>query len=83
MADKPTVEHLWNEYARLVLPEGCHQVQEQETRRAFYAGAHSVMTALVRSLDPGEDATEDDVVRLASLMDEIEAWLTSQLGDPH
>lgn len=38
-----TIADAWSTFAAQVMPKGAPQVQHQEMRRAFYAGAHSAL----------------------------------------
>lgn len=61
----------WESYLERVLPRDAGPVQIIETKRAFYAGAESMMRAILAGLDPGTEPTDNDLRK----MDEIEAEL--------
>lgn len=62
----------WQGFYRKVLPDGASEIQTQEMRRAFYAGAEAaVMRVLIKSFGPGEDATDQDVRVMQDLADEL------------
>lgn len=64
------VESLWLLYAVAVkIPTG--GVQWIESRRAFFAGAATLFEAIMRVLEPGNEATDNDV----HYMDRIAAEL--------
>jgi hypothetical protein len=63
----------WNEYRRMI-PAAAPPVQIEETRRAFYAGAQTLLTSLVMILDPGTEATPDDLLRMKGISDELEQF---------
>jgi hypothetical protein len=46
----------WREFANAVLPETVGDVQRTEMRRAFYAGANALLSAMMKFLDPGDEA---------------------------
>jgi hypothetical protein len=76
----PTLESEWNEFNdRILKAAGASQVQITETRRAFYAGAYSVMTALAAI---GDDSVSEDegVQRMESLRRECELFFQHKLG---
>lgn len=64
----PPIAEQWESFQREVLPPDCSLVQRREMRRAFYAGARCLLSAIMRGLDPGTEPTEDDIAR----MEEIE-----------
>ena len=61
----------WATYAEQIVPKGAPQVQVQETRRAFYAGAASVLFRINRLLEDDAEPTPADL----QMMDDIEAEL--------
>ena len=67
-----TIADMWATYQGAVLPDDAPPIQVQETRRAFYAGAHILLCDL-----PGmtEDVSEDaGVARLEALHRECQAF---------
>lgn len=64
----------WSSYSANVLPEDAGDVQVQETRRAFYAGAASMLRLVTTGLDEGSEATEADLQRLTDIDDEVQAF---------
>lgn len=74
MTDKPTalIEHGWRSYRRLVVPADAPQVQVDETRQAFFAGAAILFTAILKVVSPGDDITDDDLRIMESLQHEID-----------
>jgi hypothetical protein len=61
MGDKVTMQGLWKRYTAEVLPRDAPQVQIDECRQAFYAGAFGLFNGIMHALDPGPDATDADV----------------------
>ena len=51
----------WDKYARTVLPANCSPVQKQETRRAFYAGAQSILFSIIAAFAPESEPTAEDL----------------------
>lgn len=76
MADQKIMDAAWRSYAEQVLPFGASDVQRQESRRAFYAGAQSLFGGILTMLDPGEEPTDADLAK----MDAVQAEL-SQFAD--
>jgi hypothetical protein len=64
------VEALWESY-RKVIPDDVPQWQIFELRLAFYAGASSLLDALVGNLTPGPKSEPPDVEMLASVYEEF------------
>jgi hypothetical protein len=63
----------WESYLRDVMPAGAGAIQREETRRAFYAGAASMMSLVVGGMSETDEVTEGDVLCLSGLADELEA----------
>ena len=61
----------WASYAEKVIPAGAPELQYIESRRAFYAGAGTLLGILLKALEPGSEPTEQDL----ALMDQIKAEL--------
>lgn len=68
------IEKAWNSYATLVLPANAGPVQRDETRKAFYAGASVLFHTVLRALDDGDDATENDLALVDGISAEIDAF---------
>ena len=51
----------WDKFARLILPPNTAAVQRQEMRRAFYAGAQSILFRVIMSFAPESEPTESDM----------------------
>jgi len=61
------LEALWRDFAFHTLPSQASETQRIETRRAFYAGARALFTALQRGVSGEEEVTAQDM----HLMDDI------------
>lgn len=61
----------WRSYQEQVIPPAAPSVQITESRRAFYAGARSILSILLERLSPGTEPTQEDL----AWMDKIEAEL--------
>jgi hypothetical protein len=81
MIDAPhkTLDKLWTDYATKVLPPNASPVQVAETKKAFYAGAYSILTAMVDQVGDEEDATEEDMDMVGGFFTEAEQFLASQI----
>jgi hypothetical protein len=69
------VETLWQDFERDVLPSNAGQVQRQESRRCFYAGARALLTFLTEGLDPDREPTEADLDKMDAISDELAAFM--------
>jgi hypothetical protein len=61
----------------VVLPQGVGRVQADETRKAFFAGAHHLFASINSFLDGGDDATENDLRRMDRIAEELKAYEAS------
>lgn len=71
------VAAIWESYAQQVLTPNCHATQVIETRRAFYAGAHGLLTEIMAQMSHGIEVTEADVRKLQDIMAELDAFMMS------
>lgn len=62
-----TVNDMWEEYVKKVMPHGVHEVQYRETKRAFYAACYKMLVS-TRDIAGHEDISEDDAIAL------LEGW---------
>jgi hypothetical protein len=67
-------------YAERVLPQHAGKVQKQETRRAFYAGAHAMLLALLNNVSNEEHETNADAALLPDLQAEINKHVADVLA---
>ena len=59
-----TIKEQWDSFRMLVVPADASEVQLQETRRAFYAGAEAMMRIQFNIGD--KDVSEDEGVAILS-----------------
>ncbi len=64
----------WDKFARGVLPVGCPAVQKQEMRRAFYAGAQSILFRVIQSFAPESEPTDADLRIMEDLHRELQSF---------
>ena len=66
----------WDSYHDLVLPKNISDIQRDETRKAFYAGAAVLWTSILKHLDLSgeEEPTEKDFDILEGIQNEINAF---------
>jgi hypothetical protein len=70
------IERGWLHYRAMVIPADASEIQVTESRQAFFAGAAILFTALTHPdvLDPGLEATDNDLMKMADLQAEIDAF---------
>jgi hypothetical protein len=61
----------WDSYRKHLIPKDASTVQIVESRRAFYAGAQSLLAIIVKMLDPGTDPTEADLRKMGEIDQEL------------
>ena len=62
----------WDKFARGVLPAGCPAIQKTEMRRAFYAGAQSILFRVIQSFAPESEPTDADLQIMENLHQELQ-----------
>lgn len=73
---RDTLENQWLSYYSVVVPENASRIQVDETKQAFYAGAHAAMSLLKMAAaldDPA--ATSAKVVELQA---ELDAYIAAK-----
>lgn len=58
----------------LVIAKNAPELQVQEMRLAFFAGAHHVFNSIITALDNGDEVTEADLRIMNNLSDELESF---------
>jgi hypothetical protein len=61
----------WDKFAQHVLPPTCSAVQRTEMRRAFYAGAESILFRVIQGFTPEAEPTEDDLQLMTDVNQEL------------
>lgn len=74
IAEGKIIQAGWVSYRRVVMPANCSAVQVDETRKAFYAGAQHLIASMMRTLDPGEEPTSEDLARMDHIHAELAAF---------
>lgn len=69
-----SIAEMWAIYLKMVVPRDAHRIQIQECRRAFYAGAQSVLMDGLMGI--GDDSVDEDagMRHLESLHEECEQF---------
>lgn len=69
------VEKLWRSFQeKLLSAPDVPDIQRQEMRRAFYAGAQGLFHAMVNLPGDGEDITDADMENMSKVQEELEAF---------
>lgn len=68
------IEAGWTGYRMLVLPPDAPQIQIDECRTAFMAGAQHLFGSIMNILDPGEQETEADLRKMDLIDRELRAF---------
>lgn len=58
----------------LAIAPNAPQIQVDEMRLAYMAGAQHLFSSMMCVLDPGKEETEDDLARMAGIQSELAAW---------
>jgi hypothetical protein len=61
-------------FAHFVIPKDAPAVQLDEMRLAYMAGAEHLFSSIMNILDPGEEPTEADLLRMDLIQKEIDEW---------
>lgn len=74
---KRRVAESWASFEREILPRDCSAVQRQEMRRAFYAGALTIMDTMAAAMSAGDEMTAGDEQAMIDLALEREEYLAN------
>lgn len=80
MADMGLLRRAWLSFAEQVLPVHASAMQRQETRRAFYAGANSLLSVLLTNVSDSDEETPEDAALLPGIQAEIDAFIADMLA---
>jgi len=69
------IEAGWVGYQLMVLPKGASEIQVNECRLAFFAGAQHLFGSIMTVLDAGDEPTDDDMARMDLIDRELEEFL--------
>ena len=58
----------------LMIPPQALQVQVDDMRLAYMAGAQHLWSSVMTSLDPGSEETVDDLARMDKIQVELDTW---------
>lgn len=68
------IEGGWAGFCLAVMPKGASQIQIDEMRKAFFAGAQHLFTSIMCILEPDAEPTENDLRRMTQIHEELEAF---------
>lgn len=71
------VRDLWADFEASILPEDASDVQRQEMRRSYYAGAFALLDAVSAATSPGDEMTADDERLMIDLVVEREEYIVA------
>jgi len=74
MIKQKSLAEQWQDFAFLTGVAFASNIQRQEMRRAFYAGAASIFDAMMIGLDEDHEPTVADMNYMTSLADEMERF---------
>ncbi len=74
-----TIQSEWADYNEQVMPDNAPEIQRTEMKKAFYAGAHSVMCVL-RALGESEISDEAAGIAFSELNEECVDFLKEVLA---
>ncbi len=67
------LEKEWLKMWAMIEPHGAHETQRIETRRAFYAGAHTMLSLLTENVSEGDDLIEKLDEEIGAFFAEVKA----------
>jgi hypothetical protein len=70
------IEAGWIGYDKLVINPKAPQIQRDEMRMAFFAGAQHLFASMLGMLDPLTDPTPTDLERMSQIDAELRAFIT-------
>ena len=88
MKRKKVIESGWKEYRQKVIPRDAPRIQLDESRRAFYAGAHHLWVSMMTMMTPADEASEptpEDHALAGGIQQEFDDFLEElsiRLGGP-
>lgn len=69
------IEAGWISLKTMVIPNNASQIQIDEMRNAFFAGAQHLFGSIMSFLDEGHKETEADLERLSKISDELDQFI--------
>ncbi|MCG7904391.1 MAG: hypothetical protein JAY60_18440 [Candidatus Thiodiazotropha weberae] len=72
--DGKLIEAGFNALRTMAIAPDAPQIQVDEMRLAYMAGAQHLWASIMSVLDPGEKETPGDLMRMAKIQAELDAW---------
>jgi len=69
------IEAAWQSYQEKIIPPGAPRIQVVECKRAFYAGAGSLLDSLLKVIGPGKEPTESDMMIMEGVQEEFDEFI--------
>lgn len=76
MTGRASVGGWWHDYAEKIIPANAPKIQMQESKRAFYAGAASMLDAIMSGLSMGDEPTDADLQHMSNLQGELDRFVS-------
>ena len=70
----------WEDYERKVLPPTAGRTQRIESRRAFYAGAQTIMAVMIGGMSDSADVEPEEIDLMENLDAELKAYVEDVLA---
>lgn len=68
------IESGWTGFRALVIPPSAPQLQVDEMKKAFYAGAHHFFAAVMSVMDDGDEPSDADLARMQNAAAELRSF---------
>ena len=68
------IAEAWESFAYAVIPTDASRAQKDEMRRAFYAGAKSILCGMIGLLGQEEEPTEKELADMDSVVAELDQF---------
>lgn len=68
------IEAGWHGFRLMVVPPDAGMAQLRDMRAAFFGGALHLFTSIIKSMDAGDEPTEQDMQRIQLIQEELEVF---------
>lgn len=69
------VETAWLDYRTKIIPPNAPPIQVSESKKAFYAGAGTLLDSIMNILGPGQEPTESDLLIMDGIAEELRQYV--------
>ncbi len=80
MTNRKLIAREWDAYRRHVLPANAGDVQVDETRKGFYAGAHTLLVLILKHLSGSDDVEDADLDLMDDIKQELDEYAASVMS---